>query len=98
MKILDDMISSLSEDSVVREVHTCALWTAVLSRGCGLAATFHITHSLHGMVREADNLRARPAHCHRCCLITALTSLPERESLMLNGQSAVSVRGLCSGR
>lgn len=32
MKILDDLISGLSGDSVVREVHACALWTAVETR------------------------------------------------------------------
>ena len=61
MKILDDLISSLSGDSVVHEVHACALWTAVVSKHCGLASTFHIPHPQHGRVREAGNLRGKSA-------------------------------------
>ena len=40
MKIIDDLISSLGEDSQVRGVYACVLWTAVVSRNCGLASTF----------------------------------------------------------
>jgi uncharacterized protein (DUF4213/DUF364 family) len=43
MKILDDIIAFLPEDSKgikVREVRTCTCWTAVVSRECGLASTF----------------------------------------------------------
>ena len=55
-KILHDLISSLSEDSVVREVHTCVFWTAVLSKHCGLASTFHDWHPDHSPVRDAGDL------------------------------------------
>jgi len=61
MKILDDLISSITEDSVVREVHACVLWTAVVSRNCGLASTFREEHPYHGRVRDAGNLRGRSA-------------------------------------
>ncbi len=61
MKILDDLISSLREDSVVREVHACVLWTAVVSKHCGLASTFREEHPHHGRVREAGNLRGKSA-------------------------------------
>ena len=61
MKILDDLISSIASDSIVREVHTCALWTAVVSKNCGLASTFRAEHSRHGKVREAGNLTGRSA-------------------------------------
>ncbi len=61
MKILDDLISSVGEDSVVREVHACVLWTAVVSRNCGLASTFREEHPHHGRVREAGNLRGKSA-------------------------------------
>jgi len=61
MKILDDLISSLGEDSVVREVHSCVLWTAVVSRNCGLASTFREEHPHHGRVRDAGNLRGKSA-------------------------------------
>ena len=56
MKALDDLISSLSGDSVVREVHTCVFWTAVLSKHCGLASTFHEPHPSHRPVRKAGSL------------------------------------------
>ncbi len=61
MKILDDIISSITEDSVVREVHSCVLWTAVVSRNCGLASTFREEHPHHGRVRDAGNLRGKSA-------------------------------------
>ena len=55
-KILDDLISSLSGDSVVREVYTCVFWTAVLAQHCGLASTFHEPHPSHRPVRNAGSL------------------------------------------
>jgi uncharacterized protein (DUF4213/DUF364 family) len=54
--ILNDVISSLSGDSIVREVHTCVFWTAVLSKHCGLASTFHEPHPSHRPVRKAGDL------------------------------------------
>jgi uncharacterized protein (DUF4213/DUF364 family) len=56
IRILDDLISSLSRDSVVREVHTCVFWTAVLSKHCGLASTFHEPHPSHRPVKHAGSL------------------------------------------
>jgi uncharacterized protein (DUF4213/DUF364 family) len=66
MKIIDDLISSLSEessvrDSVVSEVYACALWTAVNSRGWGLASSFRQEHPHHGRVRDVGHLRGKPA-------------------------------------
>lgn len=61
MKILDDLISSLSEDSVVRGVHACVFWTAVVSKNCGLASTFREEHPYHGTVRGAGDLRDKSA-------------------------------------
>jgi hypothetical protein len=60
MGILNDLISSLS-DSVVREVHTCVFWTAVVSRNCGLASTFHEEHPYHRAVRDVGSLRYKSA-------------------------------------
>jgi len=57
VNIIDDLISSLSDDSVVREVHTCVFWTAVLSKHCGLSSTFRGEHPHHGMVRGVGDLR-----------------------------------------
>jgi len=54
--VLDNLISSLSGDSVVHEVHTCVFWTAVLSKHCGLASTFHEPHPYHRPVRNAGRL------------------------------------------
>ena len=54
--VLDNLIFSLSGDSVVREVHTCVFWTAVLSKHCGLASTFHEPHPYHKPVRNAGRL------------------------------------------
>jgi len=60
MRILDDLISSLS-DSGVREVHACVFWTAVISRSCGLASTFHEEHPYHRAVRNVGSLRRKSA-------------------------------------
>jgi len=60
-RILDDLISSLSGGSIVREVHTCVFWTAVLSKHCGLASTFHETHPTHRPVKGAGSLIGLPA-------------------------------------
>jgi uncharacterized protein (DUF4213/DUF364 family) len=61
VNIIDDLISSLSGDSVVREVYTCVFWTAVLSKHCGLSSTFRDEHPHHGMVRGVGDLRNRSA-------------------------------------
>ncbi|MFW6102544.1 MAG: Rossmann-like domain-containing protein [Chloroflexota bacterium] len=55
-RILDDILSSLSGDSAVREVHTCVFWTAVLSKHCGLASTLHEPHPSHRPVKNAGSL------------------------------------------
>jgi len=61
VKIVDDLISSLGEDSVVGEVYTCTFWTAVVSRNCGLASTFREEHPHYRTVRGAGDLRGKPA-------------------------------------
>ena len=61
MNIIDDLISSLSGDSLVREVHTCVFWTAVVSKHCGLSSTFRDEHPHHGMVRGVGDLRNKSA-------------------------------------
>lgn len=61
MKILDALISSLGKDSVVHEVHACVFWTAVVSRNCGLASTFHEEHPYHRAVRDVGNLARKSA-------------------------------------
>ncbi|MFO7773142.1 MAG: DUF364 domain-containing protein [Dehalococcoidia bacterium] len=61
MNIIDELISGLRVDSVVREVHTCVFWTAVVSKHCGLASTFRGEHPHHGRVRGVGELRNRSA-------------------------------------
>ena len=61
MNIIDNLISSLSGDSLVREVYTCVFWTAVVSKHCGLSSTFRDEHPHHGMVRGVGDLRNRSA-------------------------------------
>ena len=61
MKILDDLTSSLSENSVVHGVYACVFWTAVLSKHCGLASTFHEEHPYHRAVRDVGNLTHKSA-------------------------------------
>jgi len=46
---------------VVQEIHTCVFWTAVLSRNCGLASTFHEPHPYHRAVRDVGRLRYKSA-------------------------------------
>ena len=61
MGILDDLVSSLGEDSAVREVHACVFWTAVVSRHCGLASTFHEDHPYHRAVTDVGSLTHKSA-------------------------------------
>lgn len=61
MKIIDDLIYGLKQDSIVREIHTCVFWTAVTSKYCGLASTFQDEHPHHQTVRDAGDLVGKPA-------------------------------------
>ncbi len=63
MKILDDVTATLKEDAPVREVRVSPFWTAVLSRGCGLASTVGPGDHEHGaiFVGEAGRLAGRSA-------------------------------------
>ena len=62
MDILDDLIASLREDASVRQVHTCVFWTAVVSRGCGLASTVR-EEGPHGKrkVKDVGSLHRKSA-------------------------------------
>ncbi|MGA2517114.1 MAG: DUF364 domain-containing protein [Thermodesulfobacteriota bacterium] len=63
MKILDDLIESLKgNDSQVKSVHTCAFWTAVVSKRCGLSSTFRDEGPSHERgVRDVGNLTQKTA-------------------------------------
>jgi len=58
MKIIDDLLADLSPHDVpLRDVIIGAHWTAVLTRGCGLASTLGDTHPHKGpTVPEAGSL------------------------------------------
>ena len=60
--VLDDLLSSLTEDAPVRSVWVGAHWTVVCSRHCGLAATLTSSHP-HGhlQVRDAGHLHQKSA-------------------------------------
>lgn len=61
VKILDDVIGSLRDDAIAREVRIGPFWTAVWSRGCGLASTTGLGEHEHGatFVPEAGSLAGR---------------------------------------
>ena len=87
MKILDDLISSLKEDSVVREVRVCVFWTAVVSKNCGLASTLHEGHPYHKIVREPGKLRGKTAlelseYAKSDCLLEASIGMAAINSLI----------------
>jgi uncharacterized protein len=62
MDLLTDLIASITQDAPVRSILVGAHWTAVCSRGCGLAATILDDHP-HGQakVREAGHLHHKSA-------------------------------------
>jgi len=63
MRILTELIDSLrGKDHPVREILTGAYWTAVVSRGCGLASTFRDEGHPHKKgVREVGRLTEKTA-------------------------------------
>jgi uncharacterized protein (DUF4213/DUF364 family) len=63
VKILDDLIASLTGDAPGREVRVGRFWTAVWSRHCGLASTTGPGEHLHGsrFVQDAGSLAGRSA-------------------------------------
>jgi len=63
VKILDDLIGSLAADATAREVRIGPFWTAVWSRGCGLASTTGLGEHEHGatFVPDAGSLAGRSA-------------------------------------
>jgi uncharacterized protein (DUF4213/DUF364 family) len=63
MKILNDLIFSLKgNDFPVKSVHTCAFWTAVVSKHCGLSSTFRDEGPSHERgVRDVGSLTRKTA-------------------------------------
>ncbi len=88
MKILDDVIATLNEDAPVREVRVSPFWTAVLSRGCGLASTVGPGNHEHGaiFVQEAGSLVGRSA--------LELTKLAHSQSTLEAGIGLAAINSL----
>jgi uncharacterized protein (DUF4213/DUF364 family) len=61
MKVVRDLIASLTEDAPVREVRVGPFWTAVWGRACGLASTVMPEHHEHGsnFVEDPGRLAGR---------------------------------------
>jgi uncharacterized protein (DUF4213/DUF364 family) len=60
MKIINDIMGTIDEDSGIKNIIVGAHWTAVLSKHCGLSSTFHDPPP-HRMVRDAGNLLQKNA-------------------------------------
>jgi uncharacterized protein (DUF4213/DUF364 family) len=62
MNILDDLLTTLPNDALVRSVLVGAHWTVVCSRYCGLAATLMDNHPHgHTQVRDVGRLHQKTA-------------------------------------
>ena len=88
MKILDDVIATLKEDTPVQEVRVSPFWTAVVSRGCGLASTVAPGDHKHGatFVEEAGRLAGRSA--------LELTGLAHSDSTLEAGIGLAAINSL----
>lgn len=77
MRIINDIIAGISEDARVAEVRACVLWTAVVSKGCGLASTLREQgpHHTRNPVAEAGSLTRKTAL--ELARHAVSTSLPE---------------------
>ncbi len=66
MEIIENILSYLARDKSVydervREVYSCALWTAVMTRNWGMSSSFKEDHPNHGRVKDAGSLRGKAA-------------------------------------
>jgi len=88
VKILADVIATLKKDAPVREVRVSPFWTAVLSRGCGLASTLGPSDHAHGavFVGEAGSLAGRSA--------LELTGLAHSDSTLEAGIGVAAINSL----
>ncbi len=71
MKILRELISSLQgKDYAVKDVLTGAYWTAVISKGCGLASTLREeSHPHKCRVKDAGRLAEKGALDLELCFV-----------------------------
>ncbi len=88
VKILDDLIASLKVDAPTHEVRVGRFWTAVWTRGCGLASTVGPNEHEHGatFVQDAGTLVGRSA--------LELASLAYSESLLEAGIGMAAINSL----
>ncbi len=61
MEILNKLISALTQDSKIHEIHTCIHWTAVVSKNCGLSSTFQDDKIPHRPARDVGQLAQKTA-------------------------------------
>ncbi len=88
MKILDDLIASLNGDAPTRHVQVGLFWTAVWSRGCGLASTTGPEEGRYGtrFVEDAGSLTTKSA--------LELASLAYSESNLETGIGVAAINSL----
>ena len=99
MKVINDIIASLEGDYSVHEVRSCVFWTAVMSRGCGLASTLRDggPHHTKKPVPEAGNLTSKSARELAECANS--DSLPEASIGMAAINSLIEIdRSRCVER
>jgi uncharacterized protein (DUF4213/DUF364 family) len=88
VKILDDLIESLAADAPAQQLRVGRFWTAVWSRGCGLASTTGPGEHAHGsrFVEDAGSLSGRSA--------LELASLARSESSLEAGIGLAAINSL----
>ncbi len=108
MSIIDDLLSSLPPEAPVQDVLVGLYWTAVHSRGVGLAATpSDITCCFAEDVRSVGQLQEQPAHALAALLrathpvevsvglaaLNSLITVDERLGVELNARELLLARG-----
>jgi uncharacterized protein (DUF4213/DUF364 family) len=109
MKILDDLLSNLDTDAVVRDIRQGPFQTAVLTRNCGLASTPHDPGPHHSRfaVSEAGRLLEKSARELAClagsaslheaaigmATINSLIEIDETRCVNLNAGDLIAAKG-----
>ena len=109
MKILDDLLNTLGQGEVVRDVRQGPLQTAVLTHNCGLASTPYGFSYRHGesLVKEAGRLVGKGAlevaklayssslleAAIGMAAINSLLEVDERHCLSLNARDLLAEKG-----
>ena len=109
MKIIDDLLSAADPDAAVRDVRLGPYWTAVLTRGCGLAFVILSPFRHHGKapVRDAGHLLDKSAYelaqmarsestleaAIGMATINSLLNIEEERCLDLNARELIAEKG-----